>query len=371
MRFRTAVVAMACRATGAAAVVAGLTSARLAHATDCSGVLSPCINDDVLWPHAGPAQFVAIGSTETVGAGRLGFGLVSTYLSRPVVINVKSPGGSGSAQNAVDNLVNGTFLWAYGVNDRLELDLALPLTYYQDGTGLSPVTGGYGLNDTATRDVRFGFTYAILRHGGAPASSAASFPPAENARTRDGFGLAGRFEVSAPSGDRSEFAAEGYGVFVPTLAADFRTGRAFAGLEVGARGRPTANLLGASVGTQFVTALGVGYYILPRSLLSAALEAWALPTLAEQGDVQITDGVYSTTPNGKHITPAEWHLSARTAPLHGGDLAIEVGGGTELPLSGSPVLTQPRFRFTLGVRWAPSGPGGTPPSTRAVPPAAP
>jgi OOP family OmpA-OmpF porin len=349
MRFRTALVAMACG-------VSPSLSARVASATDCSGPVSPCINADTLWSHAGPARFVAVGSTETVRRERLGFGLASTYLSRPIVIHVRSPGGAGSDQYAVNDLANGTFLWAYGVSDRLELDLALPLTYGQGGTGLAPVTGGAGLNDTAARDMRFGFAYALLSR---PRGAAASGEP-------DGPGVAARFEVSAPTGDRSQFAGEGAGVFVPGLAADYRAGRVFAGAEVGARIRPTAQLLGASVGTQVLTAIGVGVDVLPRALLSAVLEAWALPTLAEQGDVTLSGGAepgaYGTVPNGKHIVPAEWQLSARTAPLRSGDLAIQLGGGGAVPFGSDSVITAPRFRFTLGVRWAPSGP--------ALPPAA-
>jgi hypothetical protein len=363
MRLRTALVAIVCG-------VVPLPLPTLAHATDCSGILSPCINDDALWPHAGPAQFVSIGSTETVGAGRLGFGLVSTYLSRPVVLHVASPGAGGSDQYAVDNQVNGTFLWAYGVTDRLELDLAVPITYYQDGTGLSPVTGGDVLNDTATRDLRFGLAYALVRRPQpAPLVPGDSRPPGAVAPTRNGFGLAARFEMSAPSGDRSQFAADAYGVFVPSLAADFRVDRTFVGVEVGARIRPSTHLLGASLGSQLVTAVGVGYDILPRSLLSAVLEAWALPVFDEQSDEQIdpATGAITTVLNGKHITPAEWQLSARTAPLRGGDLSIQLGGGSALPLSGD-VVTQPRFRFTLGIRWAPSGHAGAPTPRPAPPP---
>jgi hypothetical protein len=362
MRLRTALVALACG-------VVPLVAPRPAGATDCSGVLSPCINDDTLWPHAGPARFVAVGSTETVGRDRLGFGLVSTYLSRPVVLHVATPGGNGSDQNAVDNLANGTFLWAYGATDRLELDLALPLTYGQSGTGLAPITGGYGLNDTAARDLRFGFTYVLLARPRRARAGGGEAP--------DGVGLAGRFEVSAPSGDRSQFAGEGWAVFVPSIAAEYRLGRVFAGAEVGARIRPTAELLGARVGTQILTALGAGVDVLPRSLLSATLEAWALPTLDEQADVAVggsTSGLYTTTPNGKHIVPAEWQLAARTAPLRGGDLSIQLGGGGALPLGDEAPVTRPRFRFTLGVRWAPSGPLGGPasaqPPVAAVEPAA-
>src|SRR5260370_23722800 len=145
---------------GLASVTSLLLCTRGAHGTECSGILSPCINDDTLWPHAGPARFVSIGSTETVAPGQLGFDLVSTYLSRPVVVHVASPGGAGSDQYAINDLVNGTFLWSYGVSAHLQLDIGLPVTFGQGGTGLASVTGGSGPKDTAVRDMRFGFAYA-------------------------------------------------------------------------------------------------------------------------------------------------------------------------------------------------------------------
>jgi hypothetical protein len=46
--------------------------------------------------------------------------------------------------------------------------------------------------------------------------------------------------------------------------------------------------------------------------------------------------------------------SVRTAPLAGGDLAIQLGGGGALPLGDVPV-TVPRFRFVLSVVFAPLG----------------
>src|SRR5271166_1240826 len=152
-----------------------------ARAADCSGIASTCINDDTLWPHPGPARFVAVGSTQTVAAGQLGFGLVATYLSRPIRLDVKSPGGAGSEQDVIGDQGNGTFLWSYGVTDRLELDLAVPITFGQGGTGIAPITGGYGLKDTALRDLRFGFAYALLPHrrvdaGAPPPASMGSRP---------------------------------------------------------------------------------------------------------------------------------------------------------------------------------------------------
>ncbi len=329
-----------------------------AHATDCSGIYSPCIDGDVLWPHAGPSRFVAVGSTETVAAQQVGVGLVTTFQKQPLVVHLAQPGPGGSDQNAIDDQVNGTFLWAYGVTDRLELDLAVPLTLIQSGAGVSPLTGGNGLKDTAVRDMRFGFTYAILAH-----------ERVEPRARRESFGLAARLEVSAPTGDSDQLTGERSGVFVPSVAADWRLQRFFAGAEVGARLRPTTELDGARIGTQLLTALGVGVDILPRELLSATLEGWALPTLAEQHDVTVSSFSKVSTPNGKYIAPAEWQLAVRTAPLPSGDLSVQLGGGGGLPItSGAP--TMPDYRFTLGVRWAPAGRPVAHPSQTPPPPAA-
>jgi len=325
-----------------AASVAAVLSAPAARATDCSGFFSTCVNDDTLWPHAGPSRFVAVGSTETVAGGQVGFGLVTSYLNRPVILATHL-GSAESDQYAINDQVNGTFLWSYGVTNRLELDLAVPLTFGEGGTGLAPITGGYGLKDTAVRDMRFGFAYALVPH--ARVSDEAQ---------RSAWGLTGRLEVSAPTGDADQFAGERSGVFVPSLAGDWRSGRFFVGAELGARLRPTTEVLGARVGTQLVTAVGVGYDILPRrELLTATLEAWALPTFAEQADINPSAGGYVSTPNGAHILPAEWQLSARTAPMRGSDLSFQAGGGGGIPLTSNPGITTPQVRFTLGIRWAP------------------
>jgi len=342
MRARTALPSFA-------ATLAAALCAPAARAVDCSGFFSPCVNDDTLWPHAGPTHFVAVGSTETVASGQVGFGLVTSYLNRPVVLGTRL-GDAQDDQYAVSDQVNGTFLWSYGVSDRLELDLAVPLTFGQDGTGLAPITGGDGLKDTAARDLRFGFAYALLPH--LRASDALVSDPAPSQSNE--WGLVARLEVSAPTGDPDQFAGERSGVYVPGLAGDWRHGRFFLGAEIGARIRPTTEVLGARIGTQLVTSVGVGYDLLNRrDLMSIALEAWALPTFAEQHRIANPDGVYVSTPDGQHIVPSEWQLSLRTAPLRGGDLSLQAGGGTGIPLTGDVGITTPRFRFTLGVRWAP------------------
>jgi hypothetical protein len=319
-------------------------SARRATATDCSGAASPCVNADSFWPHAGPADFESVGSADTVAHRQLGFALVADYLSRPIVL--KLPAGTGTSTDyAVNDQVNGTFLWSYGVTDRLQLDFALPVTFGQSGVGLAPLRGS-GLRDTAIRDLRFGFAYAFV-------------PQPRSTRPegggRSGWGLAGRLEIAAPTGDRDQLAGDRTGVFVPSIAADFHAGPVFGAAEVGARIRPPTDLLGARVGTQIVTSAGVGVDLAPRRLLSAAIEAWALETLVGQEDAFVQGNTVTTRSNSRVLVPSEWQLSVRTAPLASGDLSIQLGGGGPIPWSGDGALTTPRFRILLGIRWEPLG----------------
>jgi hypothetical protein len=306
-----------------------------------SPLVSTCVNSDNLWPHAGAQVFATVGGVDTVEPGHFGFGLVSDYQSRPIVFHVPGPGGGGTDAYAIDNQVNGNFLWALGVTRRLELDFALPITFAQSGGGAAPVTGSsVPLHDTAMRDIRFGFAYQLLAH--------------DAAHPTEGFGVTGRFEMSAPNGDRDEFAGDATGVFVPSLAADFRSGRWLAGLELGARIRPDAQVQGANVGPQGTIALGVGYDLLNRSkLLGVMVEARALPTFSTQYTLTTSDIGTTEAPSGGALVPAEWMLSLRSSPLPTDDLSVTVGGGSELS-SGAAGVTAPRFRFLFSVRFAPT-----------------
>ncbi len=321
---------------------------------DCVAVTGACINSDTLWPHAGPGEFLTVGGTETVQASRIAFGLVATYLSRPIVLDLPAPDPTKpSPRNAIDNEINATFLFAYGVTDRLELDLALPVTIFQDGDGTSPLTGGAQVPTTATRDLRFGATYTFLRR------------PKKHPWRHDasGFGLAARFEMTAPTGDEGAFAGESNAVYVPSLALDYRSHRFFFGAELGARIRPATDFAGARIGTQAFLAGGVGFDLLDQhDLLSVTAEARILPGFTEQGTLSQTVSGLQSVSNGTFIAPAEWMVTARTSPLEGGDLSIQLGVGGAIPTSIDPTTnafgapaTVPRFRVALGLTFAPRG----------------
>jgi hypothetical protein len=320
-----------------------------ARAKECTNpLIGTCINSDTYWPNPGPMRFATVAGTETVAQGQIGFGLVATYLSRPVVLRVASPGPGGSDQYVVDNQVNGNFLFAYGVTSSLQLDFAMPITFIQTGAGISPITGGEDLADTAVRDLRFGVAYGLV-----PRSRIEPRAAADEGGAGKAWSLTARMTMTAPTGDREEFAGDRTAVYVPSLAADYRVSRFFFGAELGARIRPVTEFAGARVGTQLVTAAGAGVDILDRELLSAMLEARVYPTFAEQHDTQQSAFGISSKPNGTSITPAEWMLSARSAPLLGGDVTFLAGGGGPIPI-GEAAITAPRFRFLLGATYTPS-----------------
>jgi hypothetical protein len=327
------------------------TAARSAGAQCTQPIVSPCIDSDTLWPHAGPSQFLTVGGTETTAAERISFGLVTTYLLRPIRIATPSPGPSGSNADAIGDQLDATFLFAYGVTDRLELDLALPVTVFQDGAGTGPIDGSGSIAASATRDMRLGLTYAFVRR------------PRKHPWRHDtsGFGLAGRFEMSAPTGDANAFASEPTAVFVPSVAADYRSHRFFMGAEVGVRIRPVTDFLGSRIGTQGVIAAGVGFDILQNELLTLTGEVRFLPVFTEQANATRSVSGYQSEANGQYIVPAEWMATLRTSPIEGGDLTFQLGAGGALPGgtdgSGNIIvpITVPAFRIALGLTFAPRG----------------
>ncbi|HRH00302.1 MAG TPA: hypothetical protein PLR99_28860 [Polyangiaceae bacterium] len=315
----------------------------------CAGDPAVCLNSDTFWPSPGPARFAGVSGTQTTNAGELSIGLVTSYQSRPIALRTASPGPSGASAEtfAIDDQVTTNFLWQYGITPRLGFDAALPITLGQGGAGLSALTGGAGVKFTAIRDLRFGVAFAVIPRArvDVETSQKASGPGHTYALTL-------RVGATAPIGDKADLAGERTTVFTPSLAGDYRLGRVSLGGELGARVRPTSNLLGARIGTQIAAGLGGGFDVLPRERLTVQLEARALVNLAEQADVTRGPNGTVSTPNGRMIVPAEWMLSVRTAPLASGDLSLLLGGGGGL----SPdTVTVPRFRFVLGVTYAPEG----------------
>jgi len=333
------------RFASAGAALALAFAAPPARAQACESAVSTCVDSDTLWSAAGAARFVGVGGVDTVAPRRVGFGLATSVQSRPLVLLSPSPPPAGTETAAIDAQVTTTFLFAWGLVRDFQLDAALPVTLGQSGASTSAISGGRALQDTAMRDLRFGFTWAAL-------------PRVEG----KALALAVRSQFVAPTGDEGQLAGERGVVWNPTVAAELEAGRFFGGAELGARVRPTAELAGARIGTQAQIGVGLGFDVLasvrPR-LLSLMVEARALPALVEQRIPVATALGLSSVPGGSAFVPAEWMASVRAAPFLDGDLGIQLGGGAGLPIvDGSASATAPRFRLFLGLRYAPSGKNG-------------
>lgn len=307
--------------------------------------LSTCIDADTLWPRPGPGYFGFVGGTDTTAAGQAGFGVVTTYAARPLILMAPTTQPTGTEVAAVDDLWDATFLFSLGLTDRIELDAALPITLGRNGTGVSALTSQTpaSLPRATMRDVRFGATFAL-------APRAREFPG-------NAFGVATRFEIALPTGDETSFAGDRSLVGIPSVAADYRQGVFMVGGELGARLRETAELVGSRVGSQVVVALGIGAQLRDADKLSLHLEAMALPTLVGQDELGLDLETGKRVASGTRpaLVPAEWQASLRSAELMDGDLSASLGFGTSFALTGDSGITSPSVRVMFSVRYAPLG----------------
>ena len=302
-----------------------------ARADDClpTNGISTCVDTDNLWVRPGAGPFLSVPSTSTTAPGELTIGGAISYQSRPLKLAIPGPDIEPREISAIDNALDVTFLFALGVTDRLELTVAAPVTFYEDGAGVSSLSGSEeALPRSAIRDPRFGLSYAFVAR--------------DRVANAQGFGLAARFDVTAPLGDDDAFAGAHTAAFAPALTADFAWSRFLFAAEVGGRIRGEAPLGDVAWGSQLETAAGVSATLLEELHLSTALEAFALVTLQDR-----TEG---TNP----LVPAEWIHSVRIAPLLGGDLAFSIFGGGPIPLSDQ-AATAPRFRFGATIEYSPQG----------------
>ncbi|MBW2526898.1 MAG: hypothetical protein JRI23_22125 [Deltaproteobacteria bacterium] len=326
----------------AAAAVVGTCAAAPAHADDCqpSSELSTCVTADTVWPHAGDGRWFRIAPTQAVPHGSVAFGLVASYISRPIGLRVSSPDPEGTTIWAVDNSLLATYLMAVGLGDRLQLDLAAPVVLFQDGAGVADVEGsGELLPRSAVGDPRLGVNVSIL----------------QRPERQDGPGLAGRFDISFPVGDETAFVSSGAPEYVPGISYDHRAGRVTWGADLSGRLRPTRKLAGARIGSQIGLSAGFMVDILADDWLSAGGEASLLGTIMEQQELtwDATELERVAEPSTTPHLPAEWMVTVRSAGLLDGRLVTSLGGGSFIPTGGESPVTVPRFRFMLGVRYVP------------------
>jgi OOP family OmpA-OmpF porin len=299
-------------------------STRTAAAADCDAQLSTCIDSELLWPTAGPRQFISVAGVETLARGRFGFGLVTAMQQGPIAYRTtaSSPAGSQSI-NAVDFQLISTLLFSYGITDQLQVDLATPFTLAQTGTGVSRLTGGsVDLPTTGVRDVRIGAAYA--------------FVPVPRVGEQNGVYFGARFDLSLPSGDKDYFGGDRGVVAVPSLMLDDRIGRFGFSAQLGARLRGTVPVVGGRIGSQLYLAAGASVALDAKKTFALTAESFALPSLISDGPSQV-----------------QWLGGVRWNGLLGGDVVIAAAGGGGFRGGERAQILEPEWRALLDLRWEP------------------
>lgn len=325
---------MPSRAASAVLLVASLVSVATpfaARADDCPTVAtSACVDADEVWARPGSTPYSLLPPAITTPEGQVSFGFALSYLKRPLVLRASAPDPTnGRDVFLVDNLLDGTFLFALGVTNRLELTIAAPLTFYQDGEGLGFFSGASEeLPRSAVRDPRFGLSFAFLEH--------------RRSDLDHGFSLLGRLDFAAPFGSSDAFAGSRTATFAPSVTGDLAFGRLAITADVGARIRGASNLADVSMGSQFTAGLGVNVRAWDKARLVVGAEALVLPVLEAPAE------------GHDPVVPAEWAADVSIAPWFGGDFLLGVSGGGSIPFTGATVGA-PLYRFGLSVRYAPKG----------------
>ena len=291
---------------------------------ECDSAVPTCIDSDALWPTAGPTTFFSLAAAQTLAGKHFGFGLASAVQRDQIVLRTSAEGPAGSVSiPAIGTQLNTSFLFSYGVTDRLQVDVAAPVTFYQNGSGDSRAVGPPSeVPSSAVRDVRVGMAYAL-----------SALP---RVRLPHGVGLVARFDLSIPSGDKDHFAGDRGFVGAPTIALEDRLGPVIFGANFGARLRARTELLGTGVASQGYLGVGLGIAIDRADRWAITSEAFALPAL--------TSG--TTSPYG-------WLAGVRWAGLWGGDLVVHAGGGGSFRGSARAELLEPTWRAVLDLRYEP------------------
>ena len=269
-------------------------------------------------PMGGPRELLTVPSPAVSPHRSVGFGLLVNYIDAPLTL----VDATGHEVPGVGHQATADFLWSFGLWDRLQLGLALPVVVSQDGDGVSPIVCPSAddcdvpeLAATAIRDIRLDAKFRFGKTGVASA-------------------LALAVVVSLPTGDAENFAGSDGATFTPMLlfgglrpSPHVRLGAA-----LGGRLRSRTEVADAVFGSELWGRVGAGYEVLPRLSLSAEYFG-ALP---------LTDGA-----DGRQ----ELLGAVRYSPDRAEDVTLEIGAGGGLSQSAG----SPAFRAIAGVSYAPLG----------------
>jgi OOP family OmpA-OmpF porin len=296
-----------------------LTLATRAEAQSEPPPYDPAIDLQLFEYAVGPKTFLSVSDADTGAAGHLSFDAMVTYLTKPLTIwNVSDDGEEITTErtSVVESILAGELSGSYGINNDLQLGVALPLIFSMTGDGLDPdmATGTMdGLQISGLGDLRAELKYRLVQSGG--------------------FRLAAIGGLSVPTSygaGGNEFIGDDLPTGRLRAAAQWSSGMVSLGSNVGVLLRKPRDIYASTVGQQLLWGVGGAVRFTERfSVIAEGFGRTGLPEISLDGSpIEAGGGV---------------RILATKA------IAVVAGGGGGIVRG----IGSPELRFFVSVGYAP------------------
>ena len=280
----------------------------------------PAIDVQTFEYSIGPKTFFTVSNADVADKGQLAVDAVLTYLTKPFSIyevDPSMPDVVGDEKTAVvKSLAAMQITAAYGVNDKAQIGVNLPIIFQLTGDGLMADTGGRdpnGLNVTGLGDLLVEGKYRLYR--------------------KDAVKIGGIAGITLPSSfgsDGSKFIGDNLPTFRARLAFQYDAGKLSIGLNGGIMLRKPRTIYDSEIGQQLTWGAAAALRITDRfSVIAESFGRAGLPSFSlDASPLEAIGGLRV------YVKPA---------------IAVVIGGGAGLVKG----IGSPESRFFVSVGYAP------------------
>ncbi|HEY3356675.1 MAG TPA: thrombospondin type 3 repeat-containing protein [Polyangia bacterium] len=222
-------------------------------------------------PGIGPTPFFTVEGAEGLGKGLYGLSLTLNYQSKPFrIANVRGT-TIGTDQWAVKSQLGADVVGAFGITDRIQLGVGLPVSLGM--TGQPVATGVTGLPETSTLsgagigDLRAELKWQFWRKRTETQSFSLAAVPVLTVPL-----AASGYAASGAEASQRDFLGDRYPTFRPRVAAEFKQGPLHVGGNLGAILRARSQYLGEDLSHQLMYSAAIGYDIGRKVVVRPVIE---------------------------------------------------------------------------------------------------
>jgi outer membrane protein OmpA-like peptidoglycan-associated protein len=268
----------------------------------------------------GPKTFFTVSDADVAAPKQLAVDALVTYLTKPFSVFTFDPANPGvvgkERTTVVQSLTEMQITAAYGVNDKLQVGVNLPLVFKLDGDGLMPTTGNKspnGLSVTGLGDLLVEGKYRLYRKSGLTIA-----------------GIGGLTLPSSFGSDNSQFIGDDLPTLQGRIAGQYTAGRLSFGANAGIDLRKPRKIYSSTIGPQLTWGAAAALHITDRfSIIAESYGRAGLPDFSLDASPLEAEGglrLYAT-----------------------GAVAVVLGGGAGLVKG----VGSPQSRFFLSVGYSP------------------